>query len=103
MGTGMNTTTRPEVNDMSTEEKTVGRRLNWGDCPGVKRDPNRLAGAWTFGDTRLPLHAVFENLAGGATIQEVTRQFSVTEEQIKTVLAHTARMLEEDRLTGKDH
>ena len=83
---------------MSTEEKTAGKRLNWGDCPGVARDPKRLAGAWTFGNTRLPLHAVFENLAGGATIQEITRQFSVTEEQIKTVLAHTARMLEEDRL-----
>ena len=86
---------------MSTEEKTASKRLDWGDCPGVQRDPERLAGAWTFRDTRLPLHAVFENLAGGATIQEVTLQFSVTEEQIKAVLAHAARMLEEDRLTGK--
>ncbi len=85
---------------MSTDGKIAGERPGWGDCPGVERDPGRLAGAWTFGNTRLPLHAVFENLAGGATIQEVTRQFSVTEEQIKTVLAHAARMLEEDRLTG---
>ena len=88
---------------MSTREKTASKKLSWGDCPGVQRDPERLAGAWTFGNTRLPLHAVFENLAGGATIHEVTRQFSVTEEQIKTVLAHTARMLEEDRLTGEDY
>ena len=87
---------------MSTEEKIAGQKLNWGDCPGVDRDPDRLARAWTFDNTRLPLHAVFENLAGGATIQEVTRQFSVTEEQIKTILAHTARMLEEDRLTGEE-
>ena len=87
---------------MSTEERTARKRLNWGDCPGVERDPERLAGAWTFGNTRLPLHAVFENLAGGATILEVTRQFSVTEDQIKTVLAHTARMLEEDRLIGEE-
>ena len=28
---------------MSTEEKTAGMRLNWGDCPGVERDPERLA------------------------------------------------------------
>ena len=69
----------------------------------MERDPDRPAGAWTFGNTRLPLHAVFENLDGGATIQEVTRQFSVTEEQIRTVLAHTARMLKEDRLTGEYH
>ena len=103
MGTGTDTTTRREVTHMSTEEKTAGMRLGWGDCPGVERDPDRLAGAWTFGNTRLPLHAVFENLDGEATIQEVTRQFSVTEEQIRTVLAHTARMLKEDRLTGEYH
>lgn len=88
---------------MSTDEKTAGKRLGWDDCPGVERDPGRLAEAWTFGNTRLPLHAIFENLAGGATIQEVTRQFSVTEAQIRAVLAHTARMLEEDRLTGQTH
>ena len=86
---------------MSTEEKTAGKRLNWGDCPGVERDLSRLAEAWTFGNSRLPLHAVLENLAGGATTHEVTNQFSVTEEQIKTVLAYTARMLKEDRLTGE--
>ena len=83
---------------MSTEEKIAGKKLNWGDCPDLERDPGRLAGAWTFRNTRLPLHAVFENLAGGATIEDVTQQFSVTEEQIKTVLTHTARMLEEDRI-----
>lgn len=87
---------------MSTEKIRAVKRLDWGDCPGVERDPERLAGAWTFGNTRLPLHAVFENLASGATIKEVTRQFSVTEDQIKTVLAHTARMLSEDRLAGED-
>ena len=100
MGTKIDAETHRKVTHMSTEEKTAGRKLDWGDCPGVERDPGRLAGAWTFGNTRLPLHAVFENLAGGATIPEITRQFSVTEEQIKTVLGHTARMLEEDRLTG---
>ena len=65
----MDTTTRREVTHMSTEAKTAGKRLGWGDCPGVERDPNRLAGAWTFDNAQLPLHAVFENQAGGATIQ----------------------------------
>ena len=53
---------------MSTEEETARKRLGWGDCPGVERDPGRLAGAWTFGNTRLPIWTVFENLAGGSTI-----------------------------------
>lgn len=87
---------------MSFEEENNRKPLTWGDCPGVERHPDRLSGAWTFGNTRLPIHTVFNNLAGGLTIQEITQEFSVTEEQIKTVLAHAARMLDEDRLTGED-
>ena len=83
---------------MSTEKESKQGQLRWGDCPGVERDPERLAGAWTFGNTRLPLHAVFENLAAGVTIEEIIEQFSVTEQQIRTVLAYLARMLAEDRL-----
>ena len=60
-------------------QKEPGKEpLTWGDCHGVERDPERLAGAWTFGNTRLPLHTVFDNLASGATIEEITEQFSVT-------------------------
>ena len=85
---------------MSTEEKTAGKRLHWGDCPSVERDPGRLAGAWTFSNTRLPIWTVFENLAGGSTIQEITENFHVTDEQVRTVLAHASKMLQEDRLHG---
>ena len=88
---------------MSTEERSDQKKLTWGDCPGVERNPRRLSGAWTFGNTRTPLQAIFNNLAAGLTIQEVTQEFNVTEEQIKTVLAHAARMLDEDVLTGEDH
>ena len=97
----MDATTRHEVTPMCTGEEPARGKLDWGDRPGVECDPERLAGAWTFGNIRLPLHAVFENRAGGATIPEITRQFSVTGEQIRTVLSHTARMLEQDRLTGQ--
>ena len=85
---------------MSTGKKTAGKKLDWGDCPGVERDPGRLAGAWTFGNTRLPIWTVFENLAGGSTIQEITQNFHVTDEQVRTVLAHASKMLQEDRLHG---
>ena len=98
----MDTTTHGEVTNMSTEEKTAAKRLGWGDCPGVERDPGRLAGAWTFGNTRLPIWTVFENLAGGSTIQEITENFHVTDEQVRTVLAHASQMLQEDRLHRAD-
>lgn len=74
--------------------------LTWADCPGVERDPGRLAGAWTIEDTRMPIHIIFGNLATGATIKEVTEWYEgITEDQIKNVLAHAAKMLEEDRIT----
>ena len=98
MGTRMDTTTQGEVTHMSTREKTAGKRLNWGDCPGVERDPDRLAGAWTFGNTRLPIWTVFENLAGGSTIRQISENFHVSDEQVRTVLAHASKMLQEDRL-----
>ena len=81
---------------MTTQKKSGRKPLGWEDCPGVQRDPLRVHGAWTFGNTRMPLYVIFRNLAGGATIKEVTQQFSVTEEQIKNVLDHVARMLEAD-------
>ena len=94
----MKSKTRGEVTHMSTEEETAGKRLGWSDCLGVERDPGRLAGAWTFGHTRLPIWTVFENLAGGSTIQEITENFHVTDEQVRTVLVHASKMLQEDRL-----
>ena len=30
---------------MSTEGITAEKKLGWGDCSGVERDPDRLAGA----------------------------------------------------------
>ena len=84
---------------MTMQEKSGKKLLGWGDCPGVARDPRRVGGAWTFGNSRLPLYIVFQNLAGGATIEEVTQWFEgITAQQIKEVLAHLARMLEEDRI-----
>ena len=85
---------------MTVQEGSGKKPLGWEDCPGVQRSPRRVHGAWTFGDTRLPLYIIFENLAAGATIEEVSQWFEgVTEEQIKSVLSHLAHMLEEDRIT----
>lgn len=84
---------------MTTQKGSGNKSLGWENCPGVQRNPRRVHGAWTFGHTRLPLYIVFENLAGGATIKEVTECFEgLSEEQVKAVLAHVARMLQEDRI-----
>ena len=43
---------------------------DWNTCPAVERVPGRASGAWVFSGTRIPLFALYENLASGATIDE---------------------------------
>jgi uncharacterized protein (DUF433 family) len=55
-------------------------------CPAVESVPGKVSGAWVFKDTRMPVATVFENLEAGLTVEEVTKEFSVTREQINAVL-----------------
>src|SRR5262249_45407937 len=68
--------------------------LDWSQCPAVESVPGRLSGAWVFRDTRMPVSAVFDNLAAGASIQEIIEQFDITREQINAVLEFAARSLD---------
>ena len=67
---------------------------NWNECPAVKRTPGRVSGAWVFWGTRIPLFALYENLAAGATVGEfVEWSPSVEERQVRAVLEHEAATL----------
>ena len=80
-------------------EDTAMRReaiemTSWEACPAVERTPGKVSGAWVFADTRIPLYALYENLAGGATIDEFVEWFpGVDEQQVRTVLEHEAKVL----------
>ena len=66
----------------------------WDTCPAVERVPGRVSGRWVFSGTRIPLYALYENLAGGATIREFVEWFpGVDEQQVRTVLEHEADAL----------
>ena len=68
--------------------------LDWSTCAAVERNPERLSGAWVFRGTRVPVAALFENLEGGATVEEFLDWFpGVTRDQVKSVLDHAARSL----------
>ena len=68
--------------------------LDWKDCPAVERDPAKVSGAWVFKGTRVPVRALFENLEGGARIDEFLEWFpGVTRDQVEAVLLHTERSL----------
>ena len=67
---------------------------NWDTCPAVERTPGKVSGAWVFAGTRIPLYALYENLAGGATVHEFVEWFpGVDEEQVRSVLEHEVRSL----------
>jgi uncharacterized protein (DUF433 family) len=63
--------------------------LDWGQCPAVERVAGKVGGEWLFKTTRVPVRALFENLEGGATIDEFVEWFpGVTREQVELVLRH---------------
>ena len=68
--------------------------MNWETCPAVERNPGKISGAWAFTGTRVPVYALFENLAGGATVDEFVEWFpGVAKQQVQAVLEHEARAL----------
>jgi uncharacterized protein (DUF433 family) len=68
--------------------------LDWSQCSAVESIPGKLSGAWVFRDTRMPVKLVFENLEDGMTIDEITEQYGVTQEQVKAVIDFAARSLD---------
>ena len=77
------------------EEVTI-EMINWDTCPAVERKSGKVSGAWVFAGTRIPLYALYENLAGGATVAEFVEWFpGVDETQVRSVLEHEAKVLRE--------
>jgi uncharacterized protein (DUF433 family) len=69
--------------------------LDWTTCPAVERDPQKVGGAWVFRGTRVPVSALFENLEGGATVDQFLQWFpGATREQVDRVLEHAARSVQ---------
>jgi uncharacterized protein (DUF433 family) len=70
----------------------VAHVLDWSKCQAVERHAQRVSGAWVFHGTRVPVSALFENIEGGATVDQFLEWFpGVTREQVEAVLEHAAR------------
>ena len=66
--------------------------IDWSSCSAVKRDPDRVSGAWVFRGTRVPVAALFENLKDDASVHQFVDWFpGVTVDQARAVLEHAAR------------
>jgi uncharacterized protein (DUF433 family) len=70
--------------------------MDWTHCPAVERVPGKVSGAWLFKNTRVPVRALFENLEGGATVEQFLEWFpGVDREQAMTVLKFAESSLAE--------
>ncbi|MGH7977646.1 MAG: DUF433 domain-containing protein [Limisphaerales bacterium] len=61
--------------------------LDWSQCLAVERNPAKVSGAWVFKNSRVPVRALFENLEGGASVNDFLEWFpGVERNQIEAVL-----------------
>ncbi len=68
--------------------------LDWSNCSAVERVPGKVSGTWLFKGTRVPVAALFENLEGGATVDDFLEWFQgVAREQVESVLKHAEQSL----------
>ena len=67
--------------------------LDWSKCPAVESIPGKVSGAWVFRGTRMPVKTVFDNLAAGLSVEEITEVFDVTPEEVKAVLHFASESL----------
>ena len=68
--------------------------LNWNQCRAVENSPDKVSGAWVFVGTRVPVKALFENLEGGATVDQFLEWFpGVRREQVIAVLGFAEQSL----------
>ena len=69
---------------------------DWSKCAAVESVPGRLSGAWVFKRTRVPVSALFGNLASGATVTDFLEWFPGVEEwHVKAVLEHEVKSLDD--------
>ena len=70
--------------------------LDWSQCPEVERSPERVGGSWVFRGSRVPVQALFENLEGGASIEDFLQWFpGVERKQVEGVLEYAMQSLSE--------
>lgn len=68
--------------------------MEWDQCRGIERNPEKVSGAWVFCGTRVPVSALFDNLDSGATVDEFLEWFpGVSKEQVDEVLSFASKSL----------
>ena len=66
---------------------------DWSGCSVVERVAGKVSGAWLFTESRLPLWAMYSELAAGATVAEFVDWYAGERTKVVTVLEHEAKAL----------
>ena len=75
----------------------------WRNCSIVEQATGRLGGAWVFIDSRLPLWAMYSELAAGTTIDEFVDWYCGSKAKVVAVLEHEAKALRTEIPTAHAH
>ena len=66
--------------------------MDWTSCEVVESNTGIMSGVPVIVGTRIPVSAIFENIEGGATIEEIVEWFpGINKEQIREILRFTAK------------
>ena len=76
-------------------EPTACAIPDWNFCPAVERIAGKVSGAWVFTESRLPLNALFANLASGCTLAEFDEWYGMDPARQAAVLKYAAKALRE--------
>jgi uncharacterized protein (DUF433 family) len=72
-------------------------RIDWSQCAAVESVPGKVSGAWVLKGTRMPVSAIFENIADGANIDDLMEWFEgLDREQVKAVVEFAAHSLKNE-------
>ena len=87
-----------EIAPISSVMPTGAEIPDWHDCPAVERIAGKVSGAWLFTESRLPLWAMYSEIAAGATIDQFVDWYCGDKAKAIAVLEHEAKELRNNHL-----
>ena len=76
---------------------------DWDNCPAVERIAGKVSGAWIFTESRLPLWAMYSEMASGTTVDQFIDWYFGDKAKVIAVLEHEAKSLRENSLMAYAH
>lgn len=92
-----------EIAPIPAIEPTGDEIPDWGSCTVVARAAGKVSGAWVFTDSRLPLWAMYSEMAAGTTIDEFVDWYCGSKAKVVAVLEHEAKALRTEIPTAHAH